>query len=183
MFGWPRKSWSTSRSSSDFCVNRGYGSSLQVYFLSSSFFMFLRSRNPFFEVSQSYHVRVTSKIQINFWFCRYSRVYWYLGLMEFRNFFIPYVFEVNESIFTVSGSYHVRVISKIQVNSWYSSVLIIRSHAWIFVFFLIPPFSRSRNQFSAVSCRYNIRVTSKLQVNLRFHGCSRVLMIKSYKFS
>ena len=111
--------------------------------------MFLRSRNPFLAVSQSYHVRVTSKIQVNFRFHRCSRVlmigsygflkffhslrfrsqeihfwqfhkatmfgwprksrstsgftgaqgYWWLGLMDFRNFFISYIFEVEESIF------------------------------------------------------------------------------------
>ena len=113
------------------------------------FFMFSRSRNPFFAVSQSYHVRKTSKIEVNFRFHRCSRVlmmgsygflwflhslhfrgqgihfsqfhkatmfrklwksrstsgfigargYWWWGLMDFCDFFIPYVFEVKESIF------------------------------------------------------------------------------------
>ena len=40
----------------------------------SSIFMFSRSRNPFLAVSQSYHVWVTSKIQVNFRFCRCSRI-------------------------------------------------------------------------------------------------------------
>ena len=43
-------------------------------FVISSFPTFSRSRNLFFEVSQSYHVRVTSKIQVNFRFRRYFRV-------------------------------------------------------------------------------------------------------------
>ena len=43
-------------------------------FVISSIFMLSRSRNPFFAVSQSYHVRVTSKIQVNFLFYRFSRV-------------------------------------------------------------------------------------------------------------
>ena len=113
------------------------------------FFMFSRSRNPFFTVSQSYHVRKTSKIEVNFrfhrclsvlmigsygfsWFLHSlrfqgqgilfsqfhkatmfgrlrksrstsgftgARGYWWLGLMDFLDFFIPYVFEVKESIF------------------------------------------------------------------------------------
>ena len=37
-------------------------------FAISLFFKFLRSRNPFLAVSQSYHVWVTSKIQVNFRF-------------------------------------------------------------------------------------------------------------------
>ena len=40
----------------------------------SLFSMFLRSRNPFFVVSHSYHVRKSSKIQVNFRFHRCSRV-------------------------------------------------------------------------------------------------------------
>ena len=40
----------------------------------SSFPTFLRSRNLFLAVSQSYNVRVTSKIQVNSRFRRYSRI-------------------------------------------------------------------------------------------------------------
>ena len=40
----------------------------------STVFMFSRLRNSFLAVSQSYHVRVTSKIQVNFRFRRCSRV-------------------------------------------------------------------------------------------------------------
>ena len=43
-------------------------------FVISSFPTFSRSRNLFLAVSQSYHVRVTSKIQVNFRFRRYSKV-------------------------------------------------------------------------------------------------------------
>ena len=43
-------------------------------FVISSLPTFSRSRNLFRVVSQSYHVRVTSKIQVNFRFRRYSRV-------------------------------------------------------------------------------------------------------------
>jgi hypothetical protein len=42
-------------------------------FVISSFPTFSRSRNPFFAVSQSYHVRKTSKIEVNFRFHRCSR--------------------------------------------------------------------------------------------------------------
>ena len=43
-------------------------------FVISSLPTFSRSRNLFLAVSQSYHVRVTSKIQVNFRFRRYTRV-------------------------------------------------------------------------------------------------------------
>ena len=43
-------------------------------FVIFSFPTFLRSRTPFSAASQSYHVRVTSKIQVNFRFYRGSRV-------------------------------------------------------------------------------------------------------------
>ena len=54
----------------------------------SSFHTFSRSRNPFFAVPQSYHVRKTSKIQVNFRFYRYSRVLmiWSYGFSKFLHF-------------------------------------------------------------------------------------------------
>ena len=180
----------------------------------STYFMFSRSRNPFLAVSQSYHVQVTSKIQVNFRFYRSSRVlmigshgfskflyslrfrgqeihfsqfhkatmfewprksrstsgftgpqgYWWLGLIDFRNFFIPYVFEVKESIsrsFTKliclsdlenSGQLPVSQVFK-STDDW---VL------WILEISLFPTFLRSRNPFPAVSQSYYVRVTSKI---------------------
>ena len=70
MFGWPQKSRSTS----------GLRGTLRYWWLYlmdftiSSAFMFLRSRNPLLTFLLSYNVRVTSKIQINFRFERYSKV-------------------------------------------------------------------------------------------------------------
>ena len=67
-------------------------------FVISSFPTFSKSMNLFFVVSQSYQNRVTSKIQVNFRF-RGTQGYCRLGLMDFRNFFIPYVFDVKDSVF------------------------------------------------------------------------------------
>ena len=67
-------------------------------FVISSFPTFSKSMNLFLVVSQSYQNRVTSKIQVNFRF-RGTLGYCRLGLMDFRNFFIPYVFDVKDSIF------------------------------------------------------------------------------------
>ena len=69
-------------------------------FVISLFPTFSRSRNLFLVVSQSYHVQVTSKIQVNVRFRRTGTPgYCRLGLMDFSNFFIPYVFDVKESVF------------------------------------------------------------------------------------
>ena len=63
-------------------------------FTISSVFMFSRSRNTLVTFLMSYHVRVTSKIQVNFRFNRY----WWFCLIRFWNFFTVHAFEVEESI-------------------------------------------------------------------------------------
>ena len=65
MFEWPRKSKSTSGS-------RGTGDSVLYIFEISKLFMFSRSGNALLIFLQIYHVRVTSKIQVDFRFKRYS---------------------------------------------------------------------------------------------------------------
>ena len=60
----------------------------------SLLFKFLRSGNPLLTFLLSYHVWVTSNIQVSF---RYKR-YWWLCLMDFQNFFTVHVFQVKESI-------------------------------------------------------------------------------------
>ena len=67
-------------------------------FIISSCLTFSRWRNLLGVVSQSYHVWMTSKIQVNFRFRRYSRVL-SIGSRGFQYFFIPYVFDVKESVF------------------------------------------------------------------------------------
>ena len=147
------------------------------------FFMFSRSRNPFFAVSQSYLVRKIRKSRSTSSFTG-ARGYWWLGLMDFCDFFIPYVFEVKESIFRsftklpCSENFENRgqlPVSQVLegTDDW---VL------WIFVISSFPTFSRSRNPFFAVSQSYHVWKTSKIEVNFRFHRCSRVLMIGSYGF-
>ena len=75
-FEWPWKSRSTSGS-------RGTDDFALCIFTISSVFMFSRSKNPLVTFLLSYHVRVTSKIQVNFQFRRY----WWLYLIGFWNFF------------------------------------------------------------------------------------------------
>ena len=52
-------------------VLRGTDDFVLWIFIISSVFMFSRSRNPFLTFLLSYHVRVTSKIQVNLRFSRY----------------------------------------------------------------------------------------------------------------
>ena len=94
MFGWPRKSRSTSGT-------EGTDDSVLWIFEISSMFMFSRSRNPLLTFLLSYHVRVTSKIQVNFRY-RSTRRYWWLCLINFWHFFTIYVFEVKQPNFDIS---------------------------------------------------------------------------------
>ena len=104
--------------------------------------------------------------------------------MDVRNFFIPYVFEVKESIFCTftelpcSGDLEnpgqLPVLQVLEgTDNW---VL------WMCVISSFPTFLRSRNPFFALSPSYHVRV-SKIQVNFRFYRCLRVLIIGSYGFS
>ena len=67
MFEWPRKSKSTSGL-------RGTDDSVLWIFEIFTLFMFSRSGNPLLIFLQSYHVWVTSKIQVDFRFNTYSEV-------------------------------------------------------------------------------------------------------------
>ena len=90
LFGLPWKSRSTSGTE----VLEGTDDCVLWIFDISSLFMFSRSSNRILTFLQSYHVWVTSKIQVNFRFRRY----WWFCLMDFWNFSTIYVIEVNESI-------------------------------------------------------------------------------------
>ena len=95
--------------------------------------MFLRSRSPLPTFLLSYHVWVTSKIQVNFRFNRYSKV---LVIGSYR-FSVSSLFMFSRSknpFLTLLVSYHVWKIPKIQVNSRFkriSEVLIILSYEFL----------------------------------------------------
>ena len=116
-----------------------------------------------FVVSQSYYVRVTSKIQVNFRFNRCSRVLmigshgfsWFLYSLRFWGQGIHF--------FVVPQSYYVWVTSKIQVNFRFyrsSRVLMIGSYGFS-KFFSFSTFSRSRNPFFIVSQSYYVQSTPR----------------------
>ena len=104
--------------------------------------------------------------------------------MDFSNFFIPYYFDVKESVYRsftlplfsddleIPGQ--LPVLQELEgTDGW---VL------WIFVISLLPTFSRSMNLFLISSQSYYVQVTSKIQVNFRFWRYSRVLSIVSSGF-
>ena len=104
--------------------------------------------------------------------------------MDFRNFFIPYIFEVEKSI---SRSFtKLLCLGDLENPSQLPVSQVLEGTddwvLWIFVISSFLTFPRSRNPFLAVSQNYYVWVTSKIQVNFRFRRCSRVLMIESYRF-
>ena len=93
--------------------------------------MFLRSRSLLPTFLLNYHVWVTSKIQVNFRFNRYSNVLMIVS-HRFSQFLL---FSMSKNPFlTLLVSYHVWEIPKIQVNFWFkriSEVLIILSYEFL----------------------------------------------------
>ena len=87
-YNWWRKFYKTYNHNNPFLINNNF------FILN-----FSMSKNQFFAVFQSCHVRVTSKNQVNFRFRKYSRVLSIRSYMDFHDFFISCVFEVEESIF------------------------------------------------------------------------------------
>ena len=104
--------------------------------------------------------------------------------MDFSNFFIPYYFDVKESVYRSFTSPlfsddleipgQLPVLQELEgTDDW---VL------WIFVISLLRTFSMPRNLFLVISQSYHVQVTSKIQVNFRIRRHSRVLSIGSYGF-
>ena len=108
-----------------------------------------------------------------------------MRLIDSRNFFTLYVFEVTESISAVFSkllySNDPENLGQLPVSEVFKG-----TDDWVLRIFVISPFltfSGSRNLFLDVSRSYHVRVTPKIQVNFRFYRCSRVLSIRSYGFS
>ena len=121
--------------------------------------MFLRSRNPLPTFLLSYHVRVISKIQVNF---RFSR-YWWFCLIIFLNFPTIYVFEVEESIADVPTKLTClsdlknpgQLLVQEDLRGTDDCVL------WNFIISQLYMFSRTRNPLLTFLLNYLLWVTSK----------------------
>ena len=126
----------------------------------SSLFMFSRVRNPFLIFLLTYHVWVTSKIQVNF---RYRRYLKKLLIVSYR--FLKFS--------------HYLCFQGRRIHFWYcylASMLVCPrksrstsgtggtddSVLWIFEISLVFMFSRSRNPLLAFLLSYRVRVTLKI---------------------
>ena len=158
MFGWPRKSRSTSGTG-------GTDDSVLWIFEISSIFMFSRSRNPLLAFLLSYHVRVTLEIQVNFRY-RGTRRYWWLCLINFWHFFTIYVFEVKQLEFW--HFYRATCLGDLENPGQLpvQAVLMILSYGFLkFLYYLC---FRGQNPLLIFLLSYLVWVTSKIWVNFRF---------------
>ena len=132
----------------------------------STLFMSLKSRNPLLTFLLSYHVWVTSKIQVNF---RFERYWWYC-LMNCWNFQTIHVFEVRESIADISTELlcvsYLKNLDQLPVQGYLRGTD--NFIWWIFTISSLFTFSRSMNPLLTFLLSYDIWVTSIIQVNFRF---------------
>ena len=132
----------------------------------SSLFMFSRVRNPFLIFLLSYHVSVTSKIQVNFRYRRYLKIllivsYRFLKFSHylcFRDRKIHFWYCYLASMFGCPWKSR----STSGTGGTDDSVL------WIFEISSVFMFSRSRNPLLAFLLSYRVQVTLKIQVNFRY---------------
>ena len=117
MFVWPRKSKSTSCSTSDSGVNLGYWWLSCLYFCCFVIFHVFDVKESFCAVLRSYHVWVISKIQVNSRFCKCLRILIFWGLWIFVIPFSPMSMKSKNPFFAVPMSCHVWV--KIQDDFWF----------------------------------------------------------------
>ena len=125
-----------------------------------------KSRNPLLTFLLSYHVWVTSKIQVNF---RFERYWWYC-LINCWNFQTIHVFEVRESIADISTELpclsYLENLGQLPVQGYLKGTD--NCILWIFTISSLFMFSRSRNPLLTFLLSYDVWVTSIIQVNFRF---------------
>ena len=135
-------------------------------FTISTLFMSSKSRNPLLTFLLSYHVWVTSKIQVNF---RFERYWWYC-LINCWNFQTIHVFEVRESIADISTELpclsYLENLGQLPVQGYLKGTD--NCILWIFTISSLFMFSRSRNSLLTFLLSYDVWVTSIIQVNFRF---------------
>ena len=141
--------------------------------------MSLKSRNPLLTFLLSYHVWVTSKIQVNF---RFERYWWYCLMNNYCwNFQTIHVFEVRESIADISTELlclsYLENLGQLPVQGYLRGTD--NFIWWIFTISSLFMFSRSRNLLLTFLLSYDVWVTSIIQVKLPVW---EVLMILSHEF-
>ena len=147
--------------------------------------MFSRSKNPLLIFLLSYPVRVTSKIQVNFRFKRFSEILMilsyefsqFLQYLCFRGPGIHFWHSYWATMFVWTRKSRSTFGSRGSQRYWWFVL-------WIFTISSVFMFSRSRNPLLIFPLSYHVWVTSKIHVNFRYRRYSEViLMIVSYRFS
>ena len=135
-------------------------------FTFSTQFISSKTRNPLLTFLLSYHVWVTSKIQVNF---RFERYWWYC-LINCWNFQTIHVFEVRESIADISTELpclsYLKNLGQLPVQGYLKGTD--NCILWIFIISSPFMFSRSRNSLLTFLLSYDVWVISKIRVNFRF---------------
>ena len=159
IFGWPWKSRSTSGS-------RGTDDFVLRIFTISSVFMFLRSRNPMPTFLLIYHVRVTSKLLVNFRYMRYLKVLMILsyGFSQF----LQYLCFRGQGIHCRHSYRATRFEWLWKSRSTSGSRGTDDSDLHDFEISSLFMFSRLRNPLLIFPLSYHVRVTSKIWVNFRY---------------
>ena len=126
-----------------------------------------KSRNPPLTFLLSYHVWVTSKIQVNF---RFERYWWYclINMLKFSDYLV----------FSRSGNPLLIFLQSYLCLSYLENLGQLPVHgylkgtdnciSWIFTISSLFMFSRSRNPLLIFLLSYDVWVTSIIQVNFRF---------------
>ena len=135
-------------------------------FTISTLFVSSKSRNTTLTFLLSYHVWVTSKIQVNF---RFERYWWYchINCWNFQN---THVSEVRESIADISTELpclsYFENLGQLPVHGYLKGTD--KCILWIFTISSLFMFSRSRNPLLTFLLSYDVWVTLIIQVNFRF---------------
>ena len=135
-------------------------------FTISTLFMSSKSRITTLIFLLSYHVWVTSKIQVNF---RFERYWWYCHI-NCWNFQTTHVSEVRESIADISTELpclsYLENLGQLPVHGYLKGTD--NCILWIFTISSLFTFSRSRNPLLTFLLSYDVRLTLIIEVNFRF---------------
>ena len=143
--------------------------------------MFLRSGNLMLTFLLSYHVRVSSKNQVNFRYRRYSKV---LMIASYRFLiFLHYLCFGGHGIYC-RHSHWATMFEWPRKSMLTSDTGGTQRYWWLWLIdiwnFSLFMFSRSGNPLMTFLRSYRIRVISKIWVNFRFKRFSVVLMILNF---
>ena len=182
-FGWPHK-W---RSSQGHTWKKMTWPVLLIWssqkFDFMTIFMFSRVRNPFLTLLLSYHVSVTSKIQVNFRYRRYLKVlmivsYGFLKFLHylcFRGWGIHFWYSYWATMFRWPRKFRSTSGTGGTWRYWWLCLMDFWNFFTIYVF-------EGEESISDIPIELPCFGDLEVQVNFRYRRYSKVLMIVSYEF-